>query len=82
MEKFFHRFSELFAQLGLPSDENGIREFLTAHSPLDENIVLADAPFWSAQQASFLREQLLENADWAGVVDQLNAALRALPADR
>jgi len=80
MEKFFHQFPELFSQLGLPSDERGIREFLTAHSPLDANILLSDAPFWSREQATFLKDVLLEDADWSEVADHLNAALRASPA--
>lgn len=76
MEKSFHRFSELFAQLGLPSDVQGIRAFLARHAPLDAGVALADAPFWTAAQATLLREEVLEDADWAGVVDQLNEALR------
>lgn len=77
MDKPIHRFSELFAQLGLPSDEQAIGQFLVAHTPLADGIALADAPFWTASQAAFLREELLEDADWAEMVDQLNAALRA-----
>ncbi len=77
MDKSAHRFTELFAQLGLPSDEPGIRAFIAAHSPLGADIMLADAPFWNAAQAAFLREEIVEDADWAEVVDQLNAALRA-----
>ncbi|MEO7161211.1 MAG: DUF2789 domain-containing protein [Polaromonas sp.] len=77
MEKSFHRFSELFAQLGLPADEQAIAEFLATHSPLAAAILLADAPFWTPAQASLLREEILEDADWAEVVDQLNVALRA-----
>lgn len=76
MEKPFHRFTELFAQLGLPTDEAGIRSFLAAHSPLAPQVLLADAPFWTPTQAALLREELQEDADWAEVVDQLNAALR------
>ncbi|MCK9213810.1 MAG: DUF2789 domain-containing protein [Rhodoferax sp.] len=75
MDQPLHPFTELFAQLGLPSDAQGIGQFLAAHTPLAPGIVLADAPFWSAAQATFLREELLEDADWAEVVDQLNAAL-------
>lgn len=70
-------FSELFAQLGLPSDEAGIRAFIVGHSPLPEHTALADAPFWTPAQAALLREELAEDADWAEVVDQLNLALRA-----
>ncbi len=77
MEKSFHRFSELFSQLGLQMDAAGIRKFLDAHSPLPDDVLLADAPFWTPAQASLLREELLEDADWAEVVDQLNVALRA-----
>ncbi len=72
-----HRFTELFAQLGLPTDEPGIGQFLAAHRPLAPNVRLAEAPFWSATQAAFLREGILGDADWAEVVDQLNVALRA-----
>jgi hypothetical protein len=77
MEKSFHRFSELFAQLGLPADPQGIQDFLAAHTPLAADVLLADAPFWTAAQAALLREEICEDADWAEVVDQLNAALRS-----
>ena len=77
MDKPIHRFTELFAQLGLPSDEQAIGQFLAAHTPLADDVALTDAPFWNAAQAAFLREELLGDADWAEMVDQLNAALRA-----
>lgn len=76
MEKSFHRFSELFAQLGLGDDDASIRDFLQRHAPLDAGIALADAPFWSPAQAGLLREQILRDADWAELVDQLDLALR------
>lgn len=72
-----HSFTELFAQLGLATDEAGIGRFLTAHRPLAADVALADAAFWNPSQAAFLREEILDDADWAEVVDQLNAALRA-----
>lgn len=71
------RFHDLFAQLGLNSEDHYIQQFISAHSPLPDTIRLADAPFWSPAQASFLREALLQDSDWAEQVDQLNAALRA-----
>ncbi|MCT7655389.1 DUF2789 domain-containing protein [Oceanimonas sp. NS1] len=37
---------------------------------------LVEAPFWSHAQASFLKEGLQEDSDWAEVIDQLNASLR------
>ena len=77
MDKTFHRFSELFAQMGLPTSGPDIEAFLRQHSPLAGDIALADAAFWTPAQAVFLREEWREDADWAEVVDQLNAALRA-----
>ena len=73
-----HSFTDLFDQMGLPSDESSINSFLNAHAPLADNIRLANAPFWSASQAAFLREKILEDSEWAVVVDQLNTALRAI----
>ena len=71
------RFHALFRQLGLDSEDHQIRHFIRTHSPLPDQIRLADAHFWSPTQASFLREALLLDSDWAAPVDQLNAALRA-----
>lgn len=73
----YHRFSELFAQLGLPADVSSIASFIQRHAPLDPRVRLEDAAFWSAAQADLLREQIVADADWAEVVDQLNLALRA-----
>ena len=77
MDKTFHRFSELFAQLGLPTSSLEIEVLLRQNSPLAGDIALADAAFWTPAQAAFLREEWREDADWAEVVDQLNVALRA-----
>ncbi len=77
MEKTIHTMTNLFAQLGLPNSNDEIAAFIKTHSPLPEAVKLADAPWWTPSQASFLREELAEDADWAEIVDQLNAALRA-----
>ena len=50
MEKPYHRFSELFAQLGLASDASSIRAFIERHSPLDDATRLEDAPCWSQEK--------------------------------
>ena len=76
MDQPIHRFNDLFAQLGLPADEQAIRQFIASHGPLRADILLADAPFWTASQAAFLKEEKLEDADWAELVDQLDLALR------
>jgi len=76
MDTPLHRFHDLFSQLGLPSDEAAIQQFIATHAPLAAEIALADAAFWTPAQAQFLREALAQDADWAELVDQLNAALR------
>ncbi len=72
MEAHVHDLTALLNQLGLSS----LDSLLAQHAPLDESTSLADAPFWNSAQASFLREQLHRDADWAEVVDQLNLLLR------
>jgi hypothetical protein len=76
MNNSIHRFSELFAQLGLPNDAPMIAQFIASQPPLPSHVALADAPCWTPAQAAFLREEALEDADWAELVDQLNLALR------
>ena len=71
-----HNLPSLFRQLGLPSDQADIAEFVDSHRPLSDAVRLADAPFWSEAQAQFLREEIYEDSDWAEVVDQLNLMLR------
>jgi hypothetical protein len=77
MDDSFHRFTDLFAQLGLPSDNPSISRFISQYTPLDDAVELENAPFWNTSQANFLRENLAADADWAELVDQLSAALRA-----
>ncbi len=77
MEASTHTLNNLFAQLGLPSDQLAIENFIKTHSHLATDVLLSEAPFWTAAQASFLREEILNDADWAEVIDQLNASLHA-----
>lgn len=76
MEHPDHAFSELFEQLGLPADAASIQAFIETHAPLPDEVPLSEAPFWSQAQAAFLRDALEDDADWAEVVDHLNASLR------
>lgn len=76
MDATFHRFDELFAQLGLPNDAPAITRFIATHPLLPGAVRLEDAPFWSPAQARLLREELSGDADWAEVIDRLNLALR------
>lgn len=75
METPVHPMSALFAQLGLPSDEAAIDGFIRSHTPLPASVALEDAPFWSAAQRAFLCSEIRIDADWAGVIDQLNLLL-------
>ena len=75
METTNHEFHELFDQLGLPSSEQDIRAFIDSHRPLAGDVKITEAPFWSPAQSGLLKELLLQDADWAEVVDQLNVAL-------
>jgi len=77
METLRHSIHDLFAQLGLPSETEEIDRFIRQHSPLAGEIALHQAPFWTPSQANFLRSELIEDADWAEVVDRLNTRLRA-----
>ena len=79
MNKPMHYFKDLFDQLGLPSDELGIKHFIATHSPLAQNLRLAQAPFWTPSQAAFLREAILQDSDWVDLADQLSIALRKAP---
>ena len=76
MEASFHRFSELFAQLGLAADDASISSFIASHAPLPGNVRLDEAGFWTPAQRRLLRESLTADADWAEVVDRLSLALR------
>lgn len=75
METHLHTMSNLFAQLGLPSEAAAMDQFIAAHRPLEQGMALYRAPFWSASQRAFLKEEIIEDADWAGVIDELNARL-------
>ncbi|MFW7522974.1 DUF2789 domain-containing protein [Vibrio ostreicida] len=77
MEMHQHGLPDLFQQLGLDSSDENIKDFVNSHSSLVVGTVLHEAFFWSPSQAAFLREAIEEDADWAELVDQLDAMLRA-----
>ena len=76
MEQPIHSMKSLFDQLGLDSRDQSIEEFLQAHRPLAAHVPLHEAPFWKVSQATTLRQLKEEDADWAIVVDELDAMLR------
>ena len=74
MDTHLHAMPELFAQLGLPSSPEAIQAFIEARRPQAAHVALPDAPFWTPSQAEFLRDQVQNDADWAGVIDALDGA--------
>jgi hypothetical protein len=79
MEPPVHTLSDLFRQLGLPDDDSAIRQFIASHRLWDGATPLAEARFWNGNQAAFLQEALANDADWAELVDRLDASLRHEP---
>jgi hypothetical protein len=78
MNQAMYHFSELFAQLGLPSEPGEVIHFLTTHRSMSTGFRLPDAPYWTPSQASFLRESLMQDSDCSDVVDQLSGALQGM----
>jgi hypothetical protein len=79
METLNHSLASLFDQLGLDSSDQAIQAFINRNSPLAAGTALYQADFWSPAQAAFLKQSTDDDADWAEIVDQLDAMLR-LPA--
>ncbi len=75
MERPLHDMSNLFAQLGEADDDDAIALFIEHHRPLAGGIRLHEAAFWTPSQSGFLREAILDDADWAEVADALNSEL-------
>lgn len=70
-----HELGGLFAQLGLDDSPQAISRFIQSH-PLPAGVALADAPFWQASQAAFLRQALADDAEWSDAADTLAIALQ------
>ena len=82
IETTVHSVENLFAQLGLPSETNEVQQFIVTNGRLSTDILLADAPFWTSAQSAFLKEEILMDADWAAVIEQLNVAIHASYAEQ
>lgn len=65
----------LFDQLGLDSDDASIDAFIASHRPLPDDVKVTEADFWSTGQAAFLREEIMADADWEPIIDELNVRL-------
>lgn len=67
--------THLFKQLGLPSDEASIANFISQHDGVCHVCGLVQAPIWSESQRSFLQEAVAQDSEWAILADALMAAL-------
>ncbi len=76
MDTSQHSMHNLFEQLGLPSSEQDVEQFIRIHRLFGQDIKLDQATFWTPVQAEFLREAVEEDSDWCEVVDELDTRLR------
>ena len=76
MELPIHSLPTLFDQLGLGSTELAIEKFIDEHRPLHCNTELHKMDFWNSSQSTFLKQAIDDDANWALIVDQLDALLR------
>ncbi|EIJ36430.1 DUF2789 domain-containing protein [Thiothrix nivea] len=76
MTEQIYNLSTLFEQLGMSGEDDAIDAFIEQH-PLDKDVLLAEAEFWTPAQANFLREGLMYDSNWAEVIDELNVRLHA-----
>jgi hypothetical protein len=76
MDTSQHSMHNLFEQLGLPSSEQDVEQFIRIHRLFSQDIQLDQATFWTPVQAAFLREAIEDDSDWSEVVDELNTRLR------
>ena len=77
MERALHTMANLFAQLGKANDTMSISRFIETHRAMSGEVQLHEAEFWNQSQASFLKTAITDDADWAGVAENLNSELHA-----
>ena len=71
MDTPIHSINSLFAQLGLPNTTDEVDAFIEHHRPLPDYCLLHEAPFWTASQATFLSEEIEDDAIF-GALDALH----------
>lgn len=64
----------LFEQLGLPSEQQAIDDFIQTHR-MERSVKLHEAECWNVGQRSFLKEAFEEDAMWTVAMDELNVSL-------
>lgn len=74
-----HNMTNLFNQLGLPSDEASIQQFIRDNSPIPADQPIYEASCFTDVQAAFLAQGLDEDSDWSEVIDTLHSAMSESP---
>lgn len=75
MESQVHSMSDLFDQLGLPSNNEAIEDFISKHKSKTDGQPIHELEIWTPAQAEFLKQVWVDDADWVEVVDELSARL-------
>ncbi|WDD97701.1 MULTISPECIES: DUF2789 domain-containing protein [Thalassomonas] len=76
MDRSNHTLACLFAQLGLDNKDTCINDFINKNKGIPADVHLANAGFWNPAQADFLTQAIVEDSDWAEIVDSLDNLLR------
>ncbi|MBD8050053.1 DUF2789 family protein [Limnohabitans radicicola] len=71
----FFTMTDLFEQLGLPSDAEAIEQFIRQHRGVCRQHTLVAAPLWNDSQRHFLKEAIAQDSDWAIVAERLTGLL-------
>ncbi len=80
MDLSTHNMTNLFNQLGLPSDETSIQQFIKDNAPIPADLPIYEASCFTDVQAAFLAQGLDDDSDWSEVIDTLHSAMTE-PAD-
>ncbi len=67
--------TDLFDQLGLPSDEASIQIFIAQHDGVCRACGLEQASIWNESQRTFLKEAVAQDSEWSIKAEALMAAL-------
>jgi Protein of unknown function (DUF2789) len=75
MRSNVYTMSDLFKQLGLPSDSEAIEDFIAQHEGACTECTLPHAPIWSDSQRAFLEQAVADDSDWALPAEELAGML-------
>lgn len=67
--------SDLFKQLGLPSDPAAIEAFIALHEGACTHCALPHASIWTESQRAFLTQAVADDSDWALPAEELAGML-------